>query len=242
MLVLAASVDFSNPILWAILIGWILSVVLHEFGHGIVAYWGGDYTIAERGGLTLNPLQYIDPVMSIILPAVFLLMGGIPLPGGVTYIRRDLIRSTAWNVAVSAAGPATNLILFLAFALPLHPRIGWVDPIAGPANWNNLQLFCGAMAVLQMLAALLNLIPIPPLDGFQMISPFLPVELRGKLAQPQVTMALFVVLFLVMVNSPLPFRAMQHVFVRTLIALGFDPFSIAAVWDAYRVAMFGVTP
>src|SRR5204863_9164555 len=91
--VLLATINFENPITWAIIVGWILSVILHEFAHGLVAYLAGDYTIKERGGLTLNPFQYIDPLLSIVLPVVFLAMGGIPLPGGVTYIRRDLIKS-----------------------------------------------------------------------------------------------------------------------------------------------------
>src|SRR5678816_1886117 len=90
---------YSNPLFWAVFVGWVLSVVLHEFAHGLVAYLGGDYTIRERGGLTLNPLQYVDPVNSIILPLVFLLLGGIPLPGGVTYIRKDLLRSRGWDAA-----------------------------------------------------------------------------------------------------------------------------------------------
>src|SRR5688572_8645459 len=91
MLVLAAGTDFKNPLFWAVFIAWVLSVVLHEFAHGIVAHIGGDYTIRERGGLTLNPLQYVDPVNSLLLPMVFLLMGGVPLPGGVTYVRDDLL-------------------------------------------------------------------------------------------------------------------------------------------------------
>src|SRR5687768_11779009 len=77
---MVAMVNFSNPLLWAVLIGWIMSVVLHEFAHGLVAHWGGDYTVRERGGLTLNPIQYIDPVMSILLPIAIFLIGGIPLP------------------------------------------------------------------------------------------------------------------------------------------------------------------
>src|SRR5262245_49104945 len=121
-----AVVDYSDPLLWAAFIGWILSVVLHEFAHGIVAYWGGDYTIRERGGLTLNPLQYIDPVMSLLLPAIIFVTGGVPLPGGVTYIRRDLIRTRGWRVATSLAGPAMNVILFLLLCLPFHPTIGWL--------------------------------------------------------------------------------------------------------------------
>src|SRR3954466_7301628 len=103
---LADAADFQSPLFWAVFIGWVLSVVLHEFAHGFVAYLGGDYTIRERGGLTLNPLQYVDPVMSLLLPARLLLMGGVPLPGGVTYIRRDLLRGRAWQAAVSLAGPA----------------------------------------------------------------------------------------------------------------------------------------
>src|ERR1700733_14831131 len=107
-----ALIDFQNSLTWAMLIGWVMSVVLHELGHGIVGYLGGDYTIRERGGLSLNPLQYIDPVMSILLPAIFLLMGGIPLPGGVTYIRQDLLRSKLWRSATYAAGPAMNFLIF----------------------------------------------------------------------------------------------------------------------------------
>jgi Zn-dependent protease len=134
-----AAVDWHNPLLWAAFVLWIMSVVLHEFAHGIVAYWGGDYTIKERGGLTLNPLQYVNPVTSILMPALFLLMGGVPLPGGATYIRRDLLRSRAWEAAVAAAGPLTNLLIGLACAVPLHPAVGWVDPHAGPEGWTGLQ-------------------------------------------------------------------------------------------------------
>src|SRR5438477_5260304 len=107
-----AAVDFQSPLTWAVVIGWIMSVVLHEFAHGIVGYLGGDYTIKERGGLTLNPLQYIDPVNSILFPAIALILGGVPLPGGVTYIRRDLLRSRAWSSAVAIAGPLMNFIIF----------------------------------------------------------------------------------------------------------------------------------
>ena len=76
-----AVVDFQSSLTWAIIIAWVMSVVLHELGHGIVAYLGGDYTIRERGGLTLNPLQYIDPVFSLLIPALILIVGGVPLPG-----------------------------------------------------------------------------------------------------------------------------------------------------------------
>jgi Zn-dependent protease len=177
----------------AVIIGWIISVILHEFAHGIVAYWGGDYTIRERGGLTLNPLQYVDPLFSIIIPVVILLIGGIPLPGGVTYIRRDLLRSRAWDTAVSLAGPLMNFILFIACAIPLHPSVGWLDPMAGPESWTNLQIFLATMAFLQLIAVILNLIPIPPLDGFQAISPYLPRDFTEKVTTPPLSTFLFFV-------------------------------------------------
>src|SRR4051794_28360008 len=154
--------DFNEPALWAVIIGWVMAVTLHEFAHGLVASWGGDYTIRERGGLTLNPLQYVDPMMSLVLPVVFLLMGGIPLPGGATFVRRDLIRSPFWNSAVSAAGPLMNLILFALLAIPLLPAVGWIDPRA--AEWTTTQKFVGASCFLQLMSVFLNLFPVPPLD------------------------------------------------------------------------------
>src|SRR5437879_3045146 len=178
------AIALNNPVTWAVIIGWIFSVVLHEFAHGLVAYWGGDYTIRERGGLTLNPLAYIDPLNSLILPTVFLLMGGIPLPGGVTYIHRDLIRSRGWNSAVSAAGPAMNFILFILLALPFHPALHLIDTHVGIDDYHPWQILLAGLAQLQMIAVVINLIPIPPLDGFQILAAYMDDETRVKLTTP----------------------------------------------------------
>lgn len=197
-----AATKLDNPLLWALLIGWIMTVVLHEFAHGIVAYLGGDYTIKERGGLTLNPLQYIDPLMSIILPAVFLLMGGIALPGGATYVRRDLLRSRFWDSAVSAAGPLMNFILFLLLCIPLHPKVGWVDYRLDLREWGNTQIFVAALAFSQILSVILNLVPIPGLDGFGMIAPYLPHDLRLKLTTPPWSSTLIFGYFILLCTAP----------------------------------------
>jgi Zn-dependent protease len=197
----AGQVAFRSPLFWAVFLGWILSVVLHEFAHGIVAYWGGDYTIRERGGLTLNPLQYIHPVTSIILPMIFLLMGGVPLPGGATYIQRDLLRSRAWDAAVSAAGPAMNFLLFLALGLCLHPRVGWVDPFTPVSDWTPGQKFVAALTFLQLFSVFLNLIPFPPLDGFNIVAAYMKPEAREKLMTPPVSTGMFVMLFF-LISSP----------------------------------------
>jgi Zn-dependent protease len=183
--------DFGEPALWAVIIGWIMTVTLHEFAHGVVAYWGGDYTIRERGGLTLNPLQYVDPLMSIVLPVVFLLMGGIPLPGGATFVRRDLLKNRFWDSAVSAAGPAMNLLLFALLAIPLLPSVGWIDPTKLSEDWSTPQKFVAAMCFLQLLTVILNLIPVPPLDGFGIIAPYLSTDLRLKLSTPPVSSLMF---------------------------------------------------
>jgi Zn-dependent protease len=205
-----AAADFNEPALWAVLIGWIMSVTLHEFAHGLVGYWGGDYTIRERGGLTLNPLQYVDPMMSIVLPAIFLMMGGIPLPGGATYIRRDLLRSRVWDSLVSAAGPLMNLILFGLLAIPLLPSVGWI-PTGGSAwDWTTTQKFVAAMCYLQLLSVFLNLVPVPPLDGFGIIAPHLNTDLRVRLSTPPTSSILFFGYFMLLWQAPGFIGVMKH--------------------------------
>jgi len=227
------AVVWDSPLLWAVVIAWILSVTLHEFAHGIVAYFGGDYTIRERGGLTLNPLQYIDPIMSIVLPLVLLLMGGIPLPGGVTYVRTDLLRSRAWDTAVSLAGPAMNFLIFLLCVIPLHPSVGWVDP-HDPGGWTDAQMFVGAMCVLQFLSVIFNLVPVPPLDGFRAIAPYLKNETRLMLSTPPTSTVLFIAYFFLILQIPQFQAAVGRLLVGTLLRLGLDRFTIDGVGYAFE--------
>jgi len=238
---LAAAADFGNPLFWAVFIGWVLSVVLHEFAHGLVAWLGGDWTIRERGGLTLNPIQYVDPVMSLLLPAVILLMGGIPLPGGVTYVRRDLLRNRAWSSAVSLAGPAMNLLLFLACALPLHPRFGWLRPWVPVRDWPPAQQFLATMALLQLVAVFINLVPVPPLDGFQAISPFLPADFRRKVTTPPLSTFLFLGFFFVLWQVPAVYRQVYPLIDLVLGALGFDQRTRSGFGRAYNQTLFGIS-
>jgi Zn-dependent protease len=237
---LLAAVNFQDPLFWAIFIGWILSVVLHEFAHGIVAYFGGDWTIRERGGLTLNPLQYIDPFTSLALPAMIFLLGGVPLPGGATYIRRDLIRSRSWQVAVSAAGPAMNFVLFLLVVLPFHPKIGFIDvPRASAANLSAAMLFVGAMAWVQMLSVLFNLVPVPPLDGFGVISQFMDEETRLKFETPPASTILFLVFFAALWRVPALGQLFHNGVVNTLEMLGFGWNEIDFFSRSFNEALFG---
>ena len=233
-------IAWDTPLFWAVFIGWILTVVLHEFAHGVVAYRGGDYTIKERGGLTLNPLQYIDPFGSLVLPAVFLLMGGVPLPGGATYVRDDLLRSKHWSALVALAGPGMNLLIFFACALPLHPAFGWVD-FGAPEEWTQAQVFCGAMAVLQILAALFNLAPVPPLDGFRALAPYMKEDQRVRLSTPPLSTVLFIGYFIIVWRVPALRAWMLDTMDRILVLIGFEPYHTVAFRMAFNLALFGET-
>ena len=152
-----------------VLFGWIFSLCLHEFSHALVAYYGGDYTVREKGYLTFNPLKYTHPVFSIVLPLVFLLLGGIGLPGGAVYIERWRIRNPLWLSAMSLAGPLSNLLVAIVLAIILRS-----SPATPSGIWPGLSL----LLVLQVSAVLFNLIPLPPFDGYGVIEPFLSPVIR----------------------------------------------------------------
>jgi tetratricopeptide (TPR) repeat protein len=154
----------------AVLVGWIASVCLHEFGHAIVAYCGGDTTVKDKGYLTLNPLKYTDIGSSLILPVVFLMLGGIALPGAAVYINTPLLRNRVWQSAVSAAGPFMTGLVALALALPF--QFGWAT--YDHWIWDALAL----SAFFQVAGLCLNLLPIPSLDGFGIIEPWLPKSMQ----------------------------------------------------------------
>lgn len=161
--------------------GWILSLVLHEFAHALVAYWGGDHTVADKGYLSLNPLKYMHPLLSIGLPLLFLALGGIGLPGGAVYIERHRLRNKWWGSAVSAAGPFANFICLIIFSAPFWTGYvsakPWIFYGEDPTFWGSVAF----LAWLQGTAILFNLIPIPPLDGFGVIEPFLEPKLAAQM-------------------------------------------------------------
>ena len=157
-----------------VLIGWIFSLCLHEFSHALVAYHGGDYTVREKGYLTFNPLKYTHPVFSLLLPMLFLLMGGIGLPGGAVYIETWRLKNRNWVSAVSLAGPLSNLLLAMVLIVVLN-----VAPVSSTGIWPGLAF----LAYLQIMAVILNLIPVPPFDGFGAIEPFLNPAVQMQFAQ-----------------------------------------------------------
>lgn len=155
-----------------VLLGWLLSLALHEFSHALVAYRGGDWTVKEKGYLEFNLLKYTHPVYSIFLPLLFLVMGGIGLPGGAVYIETWRIRSPWWLTAVSLAGPLSNMVVAIVLALILQ-----FDFIRASMFGPGLAF----LALLQVSATLFNLIPLPPFDGYGALRPHLAWGLREQL-------------------------------------------------------------
>jgi Zn-dependent protease len=163
---------FVGPLTIAfVTFGWITTLCIHEFGHAIVAYLGGDRAVVASGYLTLNPLRYTNILLSLIMPVIFLLLGGIGLPGGAVYINQSALRSKAWSSAVSAAGPLGTLLCGLLIALPffLPGREAWLTQ--GNFNfWAGLAF----LGFIEAVAIVLNLLPVPGLDGFGIIRAWLP--------------------------------------------------------------------
>ncbi len=152
--------------------GWVVSLCLHEFGHAYAAYRAGDHSVEAAGYLTLNPLKYAHPLLSIVLPLLFIVQGGIGLPGGAVYLHPSQFRTRAAQSRAAAAGPASN-VLFAAVLLYLASR----------HEAGEHQRFWAGVAflgLLQVTAAVLNLLPIPGLDGWAIVEPYLAAEtVRG---------------------------------------------------------------
>ena len=172
-----------------VIVGTLVTVSLHEWAHAFVAYQGGDTSVLAKGYLTLDFRKYSDPLLSIGYPLLFLLLGGLPLPGGAVWINRGLLRSRWWATAVSLAGSLMNLLA--GFALALLVGTGVLD--AHP----TLAASLAYLAYIQFGVGLLNLLPIPGLDGFGAIEPHLSASAQRAIA-PLRQYGLWILLLLMM--------------------------------------------
>ena len=161
-----------------ILSGWLVQLCVHEYGHALAGYLGGDHGVADRGALTLDPAAYADPLMSFGLPLVFLLMGGIPLPGGSVLVNRQRLRSRRWDLAVSAGGPLGTLLMLLLVCAPfLVMQDAWISE-SNIEFWTALS----GLGYVLIIALVLNLLPVPPLDGWNIASHWMSHETRAYAA------------------------------------------------------------
>ena len=175
-----------------VIAGWLVSLCLHEFGHAYTAWRFGDNDAAVRGYLTLNPLRYSSPMLSLGLPLLFIALGGIGLPGGAVYVRTDVM-TPRQRTQVSLAGPLANLVL--AVLLLTATRLLF-DP-AHSVFWSGVAF----LGFLQVTALVLNLLPVPGLDGYGALEPHLSPATQRRL-EP-VRQFGFVILLLVLLTPAL---------------------------------------
>ena len=164
--------------------GWVITLCLHEFAHALVSLAGGDTSVRARGYLTLNPARYTDVSYSVVIPLIVLAVGGIPLPGGAVLVEPGRLRRYWYASLVSAAGPVTNLICGVVLAL------------VSAGMTNALGAALSYLALLQFVAGLLNLLPIPGFDGFGVLEPYLSPRFKERIrpVRPWLPLAVFAIL------------------------------------------------
>ncbi|MFJ9695025.1 site-2 protease family protein [Kitasatospora sp. NPDC101183] len=171
--------------------GWVVSLCLHEYAHARTALHGGDISVGAKGYLTLNPLKYTNVLFSFVLPIVMVILGGIGLPGGAVWIERHRIQGRLKHSLISAAGPLANVVFAAALLVPIG--MGWIDAYSNP----NLAAAMGFLGLLQISAALLNLLPVPGLDGYGIVEPWLSYKTRRSIEPfaPYGVLAVFALLW-----------------------------------------------
>ena len=175
----------------------LFAITLHEAAHGYVARHFGDMTAYQQGRISLNPLRHIDPVGTILLPLLTLWMGGIlfgwakPVPVNFSALRRPK-QDMLW---VAIAGPASNLVMALGWAL-LY-KMAWMIP----GNYFAEPLIGMAEIGIQINVVLmvLNLLPLPPLDGGRVAVSMLPHRQAYQLAKIE-PYGMFILIFLLITN------------------------------------------
>jgi Zn-dependent protease len=163
-----------------VMAGWVVSVCFHEFAHAYAAYRAGDRSVEAAGYLTLNPLRYAHPVLSLVLPLLFIVQGGIGLPGGAVYLHRHTFRSKAAQSMAAAAGPLVNVVLAVVLLVVArsHNAVLSAQLFSGSLATEHARFWTGLafLGLLQVTAAVLNLLPIPGLDGWAILEPHLSPE------------------------------------------------------------------
>jgi Zn-dependent protease len=214
-----------------VMVGWILAVMAHEFSHAAVAWLGGDHTVKDKGYLSFDPRRYGDLGVSLVIPLAALVLGGVGFPGGAVYLRTDLMRSRLWRAAASLAGPAATLVVLVAITAGLR---AWAGMGGGLIGEGPLTLYAAlsVIAFLQAMALILNLLPIPGLDGFNAIRPFLPASLAPAVrkAEGLVMVALLLAIFVIPGASGALFRGAAWL----SLAFGLNLDALQAGWAAFH--------
>lgn len=212
-----------------VMLGWILAVMAHEFAHAAVAWLGGDHTAAEKGYLAFDPRRYGDLGVSLVIPLVALAIGGIGFPGGAVYLRNDLMRNRFWRSAASLAGPAATFLVLLAMSFGLAFWLGW--GVKGDGASTLFEALT-VLAFLQAMALILNLLPIPGLDGFNALRPWLPAAWTAGIRK--VEGLVMVAMLLVIFYLPGAGRALFSAAAVLSVSLGLDFDALRGGWALFH--------
>jgi len=183
--------NVSLPALAGILLGMLAGITTHEFSHALVADQLGDHQPRALGRVSLNPLRHLDPLGTALLVLVGIGWGK-PVPVNVAALRSG----RAGMAFVAGAGPVANVVVALVLALAYR-----ASDLAGTGG-AVLQLVYVA-TVVNLLLAILNLIPIPPLDGFAVLTALVPPRWEYSIRRYQGYGVVLLLLLLILPNSPL---------------------------------------
>jgi Zn-dependent protease len=174
--------SLNLPLLLLALIPLLLSLTVHEYAHAWSAHRLGDDTAIRAGRMTLNPIPHIDPLGTIVLPLVLMLSGtgfifgwAKPVPVNAARFRRDVHmgRGMAWT---AAAGPLSNVALAVSTAILAGILLRYAPHTL--AQGTGIRELIQSLLGVNVLLALFNLIPIPPLDGSRIVEGYMPFRLR----------------------------------------------------------------
>jgi Zn-dependent protease len=173
---------YHKIIVWVLPV--LLAITLHEVAHGWVARYLGDSTAAKLGRLSLNPIKHIDPIGTVLVPAIMILLPGNFLFGWAKPVPVDVnkLGSPKIDMAIVAvAGPLSNLVMAILWALLIKLNIS--DNVNPNSLEHTLVLMGLAGIIINLILMVLNLIPLPPLDGGRVVAGLLPDKLSVKYAR-----------------------------------------------------------
>lgn len=200
----------------------IFAITLHEVAHGWVASKLGDKTAELQGRLTINPLKHIDPIGTVVVPIVLLVLGGFvfgwakPVPVNMNNLRNPK-QDMAW---VAVAGPTANFLMAIIWAIVA--KLG-EELLGSMPGIGQFLIYSGLAGIaINLILLVLNLIPIPPLDGSRVLSAFLPKKLSYTYNQiePYGFFILLGMMFLGLLTPIMvgPYSALQH-FITSMVGL-----------------------